>query len=65
MTSFDNGEHQANDPIISHHHIHIPRGSDGKKIVNRIEREIMKSLDDDEMREIEPGQTFPLYNFLR
>lgn len=58
-------EANAHTPIHCSHHIHFPRGYDSRRIMDRISREAMGRMDNDEMKEIEKWQTFPLYNFLR
>lgn len=35
------------------------------RVVQIIEKEERRHFDDDEARQLEPGQTFPGYNFLR
>lgn len=61
---FADGEHQANDEI-PHSVAYLELRRRIGKASERIMREERKHMDDDEMREIEVGQTFPLFNFLR
>lgn len=37
---------------------------DSDKVITHIHNDIIRQLDDLEMREIEPGQNFGVYNFL-
>ena len=60
MERFEEGEHEAN----WHVHAYDKRKA-VEKATDKILREERKHMDDDEMREIEVGQTFPLFNFLR
>lgn len=60
MEKFEEGEHEAN----WHVHAYDKRKA-VEKATERLLREDRKHMDDDEMREIEVGQTFPLFNFLR
>lgn len=60
MEKFEEGEHEAN------WHVHA---YDKRKAVEKATEKLLlderKSLDNDEMLEIEVGQTFPLFNFFR
>lgn len=37
---------------------------DSDEVITRIHKDVIRKLDDLEMREIEPGQCFWVYNFL-
>lgn len=60
MERFEEGEHEAN----GHVHAYDKRKA-VEKATERLLREDRKHMDNDEMNEIEVGQTFPLFNFLR
>lgn len=60
MERFDEGLHEANGHIHAYDKRRVV-----EKATDKILREERKHMDDDEMREIEVGQTFPLFNFLR
>ena len=62
METFDHWEHEANWHVYAYQRrVAIEKATD--KIL-RYER-MRPSIDDDEFREVEPWQTFPLFNFLR
>lgn len=57
---FDDWEFEAN----GHIHAYDKRKA-VEKATEKLLREDRKHMDNDEMNEIEVGQTFPLFNFLR
>ena len=57
--------HEFEDDTIPHLILAHRRQELVEKSTDKILREERKHMDDDEMREIEVGQTFPLFNFLR
>lgn len=53
------------DDTIPRHVANFLRDKKREEAIRVLERQERATLDDDEMREIEPGQTFGGYNFLR
>lgn len=53
------------DDTIPRHVAHFLLQQKREQVVRAIEKEERKHFDDDEARQLEPGQTFPGYNFLR
>lgn len=53
------------DDTIPAHVAHFLRNKKREEAVRVLERQERARMDDDEMREIEKGQTFPGYNFMR
>lgn len=56
--------HEYEDDTIPPHVAHFLRQKMQEKAIQALEREERKHADDDEMRELEPWQIFPWYNFL-
>jgi hypothetical protein len=55
LEDYSDMEIEANAHIPTHcsHHIHFPRGYDSRRVMDRISKEAMGRMDNDEMREIE------------
>ena len=53
------------DGTIPLHVAHFYQNKKQIQILEILDRAERKHLDDDEMREVEPWQTFPLFNFMR
>lgn len=53
------------DETLPSHVAHFFRMQRKEQVAKLIENELRKYMDDDEMRQVEPGQNVGIYNFLR